>query len=134
MKNYRNGREFYQCKIAECTTLTSSIHGMCTPHYKQQWRLKKLGRTELITRTSKERWVHKSGYIMMRNKYGSLTYEHIILAEKALGKQLPYGAIVHHMKARDDNHGAFKLIICPDQAYHILIHKRMEELGYGQDN
>lgn len=135
MRNYRNGREQVKCSMKGCETLTSSIHGLCTPHYKQQWYLKSVGRSELIKRTSKERWIHsKSGYVMMRNSFGSLSYEHIILAEKALGKQLPYGAVVHHMSAPDDNHGPFKLVVCPDQAYHMLLHKRMVEVGYGQDH
>lgn len=122
-----------KCKIDGCTKETTKRTDMCKAHYQQQWRLKRLGRTELITRTSKERWVHKAGYIMMRNSYGSLSYEHVILAEKALGKPLPYGVVVHHMNAPDDNHGAFKLIVCPNQAYHMLLHKRMEQFGYGQD-
>lgn len=102
--------------------------------YKQQWYLNSLGRTEKLERTSKEKWVHKvTGYIMIKPK-GYLEYEHRVLAEKALGKPLPAKAVVHHMGARDDNHGPFKLVICPNQEYHMLLHKRMEELGYGQNN
>ena len=61
---------------------------------------------------------------------GKLDYEHRVIAEKALGKPLPPGAIVHHIGAVDDNHGPFKLVICPDQDYHMLIHSRMKALGY----
>lgn len=55
------------------------------------------------------------------------------LRQKALGKPLPKGAVVHHMGKPWDNHDFGKLVICPDQAYHFLLHKRARELGY-EDN
>lgn len=129
MINYRNGRPYVPCIIEGCKKITSSKHGMCTSHYKQRWYLNSVGREEKIIRTSQERWVHSVfGYVMIKVQ-GKLVYEHRILAEKALGKPLPPKAIVHHMKAADDNHGYCKLVICPDQEYHMLIHKRMEACG-----
>lgn len=54
--------------------------------------------------------------------------EHILVAEKALGKKLPVDAVVHHMnKDPADNFTPFNLIVCPDQAYHMLIHRRMRD-------
>lgn len=128
------GNEFF--------SFTSALVKYCSPkcrvkynndsrkQAKQEWYLKQQGRTELLIRTSKERWIHsKYGYVMIKVN-GELVYEHRVLAEKALGKPLPKGAVVHHTKAPDDNHGYCKLVICPDQAYHFLIHKRMQEFGY----
>src|SRR5579859_3476583 len=113
MINYRNGREFLECEVDECQALTSSIHGLCTKHYKAQWYLNSVGRTKKIERTSKGRWVHKvSGYIMIK-VLGILQYEHRVLAEKALGRPLPSGVVIHHTGAPDDNHGFCKLVICP---------------------
>lgn len=133
MINYRNGREQVKCSNLECEVLTSSTHGLCTKHYKQRWYLNQVGRDELMVRTSKERWIHsKYGYVMIKVK-GELVYEHRVLAEKALGKPLPPKAIVHHMVDPGDNHGFCKLVICPDQEYHLLLHKRMEELGYAHN-
>lgn len=48
---------------------------------------------------------------------------HRLRAMKALGKSLPVNAVVHHVsggKADDDG-----LVICQDQAYHMLLHARM---------
>lgn len=50
------------------------------------------------------------------NKYGYM-FEHILIAENALGKNLPEKAIVHH-------HTPDQLVICENQAYHNLIHQR----------
>ena len=51
--------------------------------------------------------------------------EHILIAEKALGKPLPKGAEVHHYGKKIDN---TKLVICQDRAYHMLLHVRMRAL------
>ncbi len=126
MLNYRNGREYVKCLYDDCTNLTSSKHGLCIPHYKQRWYLNSVGREELTVRTSKGRWIHKTtGYVLIEHNH-RLEYEHRVLAEKALGKSLPNNVVIHHIGAPDDNHGWGKLVICPDQEYHMLLHKRME--------
>ena len=56
---------------------------------------------------------------------GGNVYEHILVAEKALGKPLPKGAEVHHYGKKTDN---TKLVICQDRAYHMLLHQRMRAL------
>ena len=114
-----------KCSIEGCKHESTPQTGLCIKHYKQQWYLQQVGRTELIVRTSKERWINKqTGYVMIKMN-GKLVYEHRVLAEKALGRKLPRGAVVHHMGEPDDNHGFCKLVICPDQEYHTLLHKRM---------
>ena len=49
---------------------------------------------------------------------------HILVAEKALGKRLPKGAIVHHIDEDRTNDLPSNLVICPDSAYHQLLHRR----------
>lgn len=48
-------------------------------------------------------------------------YEHILIAEKALGKYLPPKAIVHH-------HTPEQLVVGENQGYHMLIHQRQRAL------
>jgi len=47
----------------------------------------------------------------------------ILLAEKALGKALPPGAQVHHFDGNPAN-DYNNLVLCENQAYHHLLHKR----------
>ena len=72
-------------------------------------------------RTRKQ--LHKIG--ARKSKYtGRRTERHILLAEDVLGKALPIGVQVHHF-AED------VLVICPNQAYHSLLHMRQRAVEAG---
>lgn len=114
-----------KCAVEECDN--TKTHGVyCPKHYK---RWKRHGDPRYTKIDMGAGFYINNGYVMIRNE-GKVQYEHILLAEKALGKPLPKGAIVHHTGLRHDNIGFMKLVICPDIAYHSLIHKRMKDLGY----
>lgn len=51
-------------------------------------------------------------------------YKHVLNAEKALGQQLPIGSVVHHIDGNPANNENSNLIICENQAYHLLLHQR----------
>lgn len=55
-------------------------------------------------------------------------FEHILVVEEVLGKPMPRGTVVHHINgvANDNQHS--NLVLCQDEAYHRLIHKRMRAL------
>lgn len=67
------------------------------------------------------------GYVR-HNVGGKLIREHQIIAEKALGRPLPPGVQVHHLDENKQNNSPDNLVICPDDAYHKLLHLRQRAL------
>lgn len=70
----------------------------------------------------------KRGYRMVGYKF-----EHVALAEKAIGRTLPIGAQVHHVDGNGTNNAGLNLVICQDQAYHRLLHTRAAVVRSGGD-
>jgi hypothetical protein len=57
---------------------------------------------------------------------GRRVKEHIFIAERAIGHPLPRRAEVHHInKDRADNRPG-NLVVCPNHAYHALLHVRAD--------
>lgn len=63
-------------------------------------------------------------YVKILTPKGTMR-EHIVLAEKALGKSMPMGAEVHHVNDKLDNSS---LVLCQDRKYHYLLHRRSKAL------
>lgn len=58
-------------------------------------------------------------------------YEHVVTAERALGRVLPPAAEVHHVnEVRHDNRNR-NLVICQDSSYHKGLHARLRVLRAG---
>lgn len=54
--------------------------------------------------------------------------EYTRIAERALGKSLPPGALVHHVNGDPLDNRNSNLVICQDTAYHSLLHRRTDAL------
>jgi hypothetical protein len=64
-----------------------------------------------------------------KRPYGNeYTLEYIAIAEKALGKPLPYNAVIHHLDGNRSNAAKTNLVICENQGYHMLLHQRERAL------
>ncbi|WP_169119167.1 HNH endonuclease [Aromatoleum anaerobium] len=59
---------------------------------------------------------------------GRRALEHVAIAERALGKRLPRTARVHHVDGDRLNNAPTNLVICPNDAYHALLHRRQEAM------
>lgn len=84
------------------------------------------------------RMVSKEGYILIRNPRhprASKGYvpEHVLIAEKALGRILERKHPVHHHDGNPANNESSNLVICEDQAYHLLLHARMRAIVEGRN-
>lgn len=53
---------------------------------------------------------------------------HRLIAEIAIGHPLPPKAKVHHFDENRHNNSPDNLVVCPDDAYHRLLHLRMRAL------
>jgi hypothetical protein len=68
--------------------------------------------------------VRADGYVhvMVDGKY---RMEHHLVVERALGKALSKPAEVHHVNENHSDNRPTNLVVCPDRAYHKLLHQRM---------
>jgi hypothetical protein len=76
------------------------------------------------------RFISVQGYVMVRAPWhpkASRGYvaEHTLVAERALGKFLPDGAVVHHVDQVKTHNDPSNLVVCQDAAYHALLHYRL---------
>jgi predicted nucleic acid-binding Zn ribbon protein len=65
--------------------------------------------------------------VVANGRHGQRTryrYEHIVVAETALGKPLPVGAVVHHVNGDMHDNRPANLLICQDRSYHSKLHAR----------
>ena len=62
-------------------------------------------------------------------EYGNSRRVHILLAEKVLGRRLRAGEQVHHLNEDTTDARPENLVICPDAAYHKLLHRRTDALN-----
>ena len=56
------------------------------------------------------------------------TTAHRALVEKLLGRELPEEAEIHHVDGDGENNEHSNLVVCPNHAYHALLHKRTQAL------
>lgn len=118
----------YKCTVDGCDKeATHKGKTICAMHAH---RLRRHGDFTTRKKDQGSGVIVNNGYIMIRCLDKVYRYQHILVAERILGKPLPHGAIIHHVDGCKYNNEPSNLVICPDKSYHNLIHKRMKELGY----
>lgn len=69
---------------------------------------------------------YSSQYRYKNDGFGSGVTAHKLIVEKVLGRPLPEGAEIHHVDGNGLNNAHKNLVVCPDRAYHALLHRRTE--------
>ena len=118
------------CSVDDCS-LPVHARCLCNKHWQRFYHH---GSTEARRAENGEGCLHHTGYIYV--KIGNKRYaQHRLLAEKALGKPLPRRAVVHHLNGDKADNRPCNLVVCPDEAYHNLLHSRQLKLNYkGPEN
>lgn len=112
------------CNFSGCEK-TVVARGLCTLHYQ---RLKRNGDASLTRRApSGSGCVNADGYVR-RKQNGIAKFEHVLIAERVLGRPLPNGVVVHHVNEMRTDNRQENLVVCTLE-YHALIHKRMRALA-----
>lgn len=75
-------------------------------------------------------WARPDGYVGALVN-GREMLEHVAIAERALGRSLQKGEQVHHVNEVRSDNAPDNLVICPDQAYHQLLHRRADAIRAG---
>jgi len=105
------------CSIESCAAAAHTL-GMCKPHYDRKHRQGDGPEAKVIAKKG-DGHLNAKGYHQVA---GVLV--HRAVAEEALGKPLPAIAVVHHINGVRNDNCPENLVVCPDDAYHMLLHAR----------
>lgn len=113
------------CRIDGCDK-TVIAKGLCSKHYNRNYYHG--DPLALMRRENGTGSYNHSGYLIVTDG-GTKKRLHVLLAEKALGRPLPAGAVVHHVDGNEANNDPANLVICPSHAYHMTLHQRTRSLA-----
>jgi hypothetical protein len=116
------------CTIENCGS-KSDARGLCGKHY-QRWKVH--GSPEWVPTRSDKGHLTAYGY-RARTRGGVKILDHTMLAEKAIGHALPPGAEVHHVNGDRADNNPSNLVVCPNHAYHLLLHVRQRAMDASGD-
>lgn len=117
-----------KCSVEGCNGVVSG-KGFCELHRQRFKKYGHPGPAAHRRRANKTGTINSAGYVCVYDE-GKYKKMHRLVAEKALGKSLPKTAIIHHLNGNKADNRPCNLVVCPDEAYHNLLHMRQQMLGY----
>lgn len=114
------------CTVPTCENKAVG-RGLCHKHYKKWQRYGDPLVGIEYQRRHGDGTVTYAGYVAVMVN-GKKKQQHVLVAEHALGKSLPIGAIVHHVNKDTKDNRNQNLVICQDQQYHKILHRRQDAL------
>tara|TARA_R110000822_G_scaffold37798_1_gene105530 strand:+ start:76 stop:582 length:507 start_codon:yes stop_codon:yes gene_type:complete len=121
-----------QCRVPSCENLIRIKKlRLCNKHYLRWERYGRL-RASRREKGAGTRTTHGYSSTCIN---GLLKYDHIRIMEKKIGRNLTKLEIVHHIDGDRANNSLENLLLCPDTAFHLAIHRRERALkGCGNEN
>ena len=74
------------------------------------------------------KWTKTGHGYHVRNRKGKIVYEHTEIVERVLGRKLKGRECIHHVDGDKTNNENSNLVVCPDDKYHQLLHRRQRAL------
>ena len=120
-----------RCSIPGCNKPKNG-RGWCATHY-DRWKLYGDPVAPLLRRKQGTGSIRSNGYIGVEIKkpdgtWGLHKLVHRTVAEKVLGRPLRKEEVIHHVDGDRANNEPTNLVICPDHAYHHMLHRRERAL------
>ncbi len=115
-------RSMTECEVRGCENPIKDIGGtLCSKHYARKLRH---GHPMACIKDPDRPYgqIDAAGYKAFGGKLR--VREHVLVAERVLGRQLPKGAVVHHVDGNKTNNRHDNLMIC-SRGFHQWLHAKM---------
>lgn len=119
------------CGVNNCGS-RAVARGYCNLHYQKFHRYGNPTAGFIRNKNGKGSVSKSTGYRVIHSGKKQVL-EHRLVAEKAIGHALPKTAIIHHVNGDKTDNRNINLVVCPDEKYHQLLHRRQDAINNSGD-